>query len=358
MKPPVLLDAGADTLSVHWRAEKGAALYEAQLEDTSSSPGEWTLLSSTLQSTRLRKKNLVPGRTYRFRVRAIDSLGESGRLSEASEAFTTLSEGTNRIQESPQMVRSEAEALTVQWKAVDACEAYELQMALWVEGEALAWTTVAAAVKAPIAKKKGLAARTRYVFRVRHVFSGGDDQQQEWAFSPPSDPLSPADLPARLQQLLPASLVNAKGETIAASSLAGKVAAIYASAHWCGPCRQYTPQLAQLYAAARQATLPVEVVFVSLDRSEPDFSSYLATMPWPAVPYSDPARQAIASALSVNSVPRLMVFSPTGAVLSENAVGVGLPQLKLWCGGNSAQKPAAAAAVAGGSCCRRGGGCC
>jgi nucleoredoxin len=51
----------------------------------------------------------------------------------------------------------------------------------------------------------------------------------------------------------------------------------YFSAHWCGPCKAFTPTLRRWYqrhAAAQQ----VEVVFVSNDHDETEFNSYFASM--------------------------------------------------------------------------------
>ena len=57
----------------------------------------------------------------------------------------------------------------------------------------------------------------------------------------------------------------------AKEALAGKVKLIYFSAHWCGPCRGFTPQLAKTYEALKAAGKNMELVFVSSDRGEEDF---------------------------------------------------------------------------------------
>ena len=56
-----------------------------------------------------------------------------------------------------------------------------------------------------------------------------------------------------------------------------QVLMFYFSAHWCGPCKAFTPTLRRWYqrhAAAQQ----VEVVFVSNDHDETEFNSYFASM--------------------------------------------------------------------------------
>ena len=59
---------------------------------------------------------------------------------------------------------------------------------------------------------------------------------------------------------------------------------IYFSAHWCPPCRGFTPQLAARYKASAAAK-EIEVVFVSSDKDDPSFREYFASMPWTAVPF-------------------------------------------------------------------------
>jgi len=63
-----------------------------------------------------------------------------------------------------------------------------------------------------------------------------------------------------------------------------EVVGVYFSAHWCPPCRQFTPILAKMYTEMRAAGKKFEVVFVSADKSESDFDMYFGEMPWLALP--------------------------------------------------------------------------
>jgi thiol-disulfide isomerase/thioredoxin len=60
--------------------------------------------------------------------------------------------------------------------------------------------------------------------------------------------------------------------------LRGQVLALYFSGHWCPPCRQFTPVLANCYERLRKRLGPgrFEVVFVSADRNEAEFKQYFA----------------------------------------------------------------------------------
>lgn len=76
--------------------------------------------------------------------------------------------------------------------------------------------------------------------------------------------------------------------SIATAELKQKVIGIYFSAHWCPPCRNFTPKLAEFYkkfTSARKDEL--EIVFASSDRTDEDFNSYYAEMPWLALPFAD-----------------------------------------------------------------------
>jgi len=91
------------------------------------------------------------------------------------------------------------------------------------------------------------------------------------------------------------SLLTRSGNTISAEDyLKGKRAlALYFSAHWCPPCRQFTPVLARAYAGACEngvAPGQVGLVFVSSDRSLADQRAYMheAHGDWPAVMSGSP----------------------------------------------------------------------
>ena len=68
---------------------------------------------------------------------------------------------------------------------------------------------------------------------------------------------------------------------------------MYFSAHWCPPCRGFTPELAQFYVKTRAmvGNDKLEIIFVSSDRDEASWKEYFAEMPWLALPYNDRARK-------------------------------------------------------------------
>lgn len=73
------------------------------------------------------------------------------------------------------------------------------------------------------------------------------------------------------------------------SSLKGedKVLGLFFSAHWCPPCRVFTPNLTDWYTRLRGGVAKdkLEIVYISLDKDEKTFDEYYDTMPWLALPY-------------------------------------------------------------------------
>jgi len=86
--------------------------------------------------------------------------------------------------------------------------------------------------------------------------------------------------------LLGPKLLTKDGSKPTADVLAGKKAVgLYFSAHWCGPCRGFTPVLAERYTASYRA-LGMEIVFISSDRDEGSFDSYYKEQPWVTLPFA------------------------------------------------------------------------
>ncbi|KAJ9591496.1 hypothetical protein L9F63_001982, partial [Diploptera punctata] len=71
--------------------------------------------------------------------------------------------------------------------------------------------------------------------------------------------------------------LSSEGE-VRFSQLDGLVKGIYFSAHWCPPCKAFTPQLIDTYSKVRGKGNDFEVIFVSSDRSI-SFSCCLI-LPW------------------------------------------------------------------------------
>ncbi|EER08395.1 peptide n-glycanase, putative [Perkinsus marinus ATCC 50983] len=93
------------------------------------------------------------------------------------------------------------------------------------------------------------------------------------------------------------------------------VVCLYFSAHWCPPCRQFTPMLKQFYQLARSVGMKIEVVFVSSDRSEAEMLDYFRTEhgDWLALSYSDRSQaQWLGQNFGVRGIPSLKVLNYDG----------------------------------------------
>ena len=121
-------------------------------------------------------------------------------------------------------------------------------------------------------------------------------------------------------------LVNNKGEEVKTSDLStkkGSVIGLYFSAHWCPPCRAFTPNLAKVYNDIKAANNDFEVIFVSSDSSEEDFKKYHEDMPWLAIPYkNEDEKDACSEKYSIRGLPTLVLIDgETGDIITEDGRG-------------------------------------
>ena len=74
---------------------------------------------------------------------------------------------------------------------------------------------------------------------------------------------------AALKGVLGPKILNKSGQEVAIESLCGegKQIGLYFSAHWCPPCRGFTPKLVEWYNT-NKAERNLEIIFVSLDRDK------------------------------------------------------------------------------------------
>ncbi len=83
----------------------------------------------------------------------------------------------------------------------------------------------------------------------------------------------------------------------------------------CGPCKQFTPVLAQFYADMNKKGKKFEIVFVSRDNTEEQFVSYFQRMPWLAVTLDNLqyCLEATNAKFSVKGIPYLVVLDGSDA---------------------------------------------
>lgn len=129
-----------------------------------------------------------------------------------------------------------------------------------------------------------------------------------------------------------------------------KLIGVYFSAHWCPPCRQFTPMLAEVYDSIREDERDLvpglsidehafEIVFVSSDRDTKSFEEYYGSQPWMAIPFTEGrTSQSLSSKFSVSGIPALFILNGTdGSIVDSdgrstvmNARGDARKILKAW----------------------------
>ena len=343
-------------------------------------------LSNSLHTTLVRKKNLLdPDQNgFIFRVRKSTTVGSSSTLVDDDDHYEwmthtepfyllTKEQESKRMAEAPSITYGGTNAsLRISWNSSSSVAdsfdtnptddsttekstvSYEIQMRENVGG--VSWTTIASMYQSTEVRKKNLTSLNGYQFRIRPSNSTAVAVAADTStvpFSPPSESaiaLSYNTTCAGLQRLFSSltnqtllsnyhSLINTNGRkkttTISpstvpvAETLGGKeFILLYASAHWCGPCRQYTPKLTTWYqqqveaaAASDKNESPIEIVFVSADHDAASFRSYFSSMPWTAIDYDDSTREQLTSYIRVTGIPRLAVLNGrTGTIIEDNAV--------------------------------------
>ena len=110
------------------------------------------------------------------------------------------------------------------------------------------------------------------------------------------------------------TLVSKDGE-VSVSSLDGKYVGVYFSAHWCAPCRQFTPKLRKVYLDLKKQNVPFEIVFCSKDNDMKGFEEYYGSMPWLAVRFdNNEVKENLNNLFGVSGIPRLVMLSPDGVI--------------------------------------------
>ena len=115
-------------------------------------------------------------------------------------------------------------------------------------------------------------------------------------------------------------LIDSNGQPVATNSIAGKTLGVYFSAHWCPPCRTFTPKLVEF---RDQNSEDFEVVFVSSDGSQEEQFKYMkeAEMKWLTLPNGSKAGSLLSEKFDVQGIPTLVIISGDGKVLTTNGRG-------------------------------------
>merc|ERR1712223_93601 len=123
---------------------------------------------------------------------------------------------------------------------------------------------------------------------------------------------------SKMDSLTGQQLVKSDGSSVPAdSALAGKdLVLYYFSAHWCPPCRQFTPMLKDFYEEVEG----LEIVFVSSDRSPEDMQSYMKEShgDWLAVEHNSTVANGLKQKYGISGIPSLVVVKLDGTVVTKD----------------------------------------
>jgi len=127
-------------------------------------------------------------------------------------------------------------------------------------------------------------------------------------------------------RLLSGDLVTLAGRNFHsydAAQLSGKkYLAIYFSASWCPPCRQFTPDLVSWYGNMKAFRDKFEVILVCRDASKDDMRAYMQkdNMEWPAAKF-DGIKRSPLNKFAGPGIPCLVVVDEKGTVVFDSYEG-------------------------------------
>lgn len=316
----IILEKDYDSLTISWGKNymfalditnpRPPATYELQMSEDS---GEWVSLSTSLSTNIIKKKNLTTLHQYTFKYRSsCDGINMDWSTPSVP---TTVLDRTVKQMTPPVMLSRDTGSIALKWDEIpDNNDGYRLRYR--VDSD-ITWHNIDTIIKGITVKKKGLKSGVSYYFSIKP-----NNDAYEWSCS--SSKLTVTTYSPWMINNISSQLLSKNGLISSSDAIGGKVIAIYFSASWCGPCRNFTPQLVSLHNATRSK--PFEIIFVSCDHSNEDFMAYYNGHHgnWLAVPYDDAKREQLQAIFKVTGIPRLAVLTSAGRLLVDNAVGMQL----------------------------------
>ena len=125
---------------------------------------------------------------------------------------------------------------------------------------------------------------------------------------------------AGLEELFPGKLLDSDGKEVSKDVIAGKTVGIYFSAHWCPPCRTFTPSLVKFRDEHKD---DFEIVFVSSDKNEAAQRSYMkeTKMKFLAVKFGSEDIKNLKARYKVRGIPSLIIVGPDGKTITTDGRG-------------------------------------
>jgi thioredoxin-related protein len=124
------------------------------------------------------------------------------------------------------------------------------------------------------------------------------------------------------------SLIDSTGQALSAQRLSRfancKFVLVYFSAHWCPPCRKFTPEFVEFYNKniAQSTGSTVDAIFVSSDETAENQLNYMkeTKMPWAAVRF-DTLEASPLQQFAGNGIPCVALLNDKGEVIAHSYKG-------------------------------------
>ncbi|KAK8655447.1 hypothetical protein V6N13_108022 [Hibiscus sabdariffa] len=117
-------------------------------------------------------------------------------------------------------------------------------------------------------------------------------------------------------------VIGKDGAKVKVTDLVGKIVLLYFSAHWCPPCRAFTPKLIEVYKKLKAKGEAFEVIFITSDIQQTSFEEYYSGMPWLVLPFDDARTPSLKRKFKVKGIPMLIAIGPTGKTVTKEASGL------------------------------------
>merc|ERR1712176_754684 len=125
---------------------------------------------------------------------------------------------------------------------------------------------------------------------------------------PEAFPWKPPSVAEILSALPP--FVDKEGEEVPLSERPGPLL-LYFSAHWCPPCRGFTPKLVEFFSELEKKYPDASIAFVSSDKDSKAWASYYQSMgeTWLSLPYdARDDKEKLSKAFGVSGIPSLILL--------------------------------------------------
>eukprot|EP01084_Bolivina_argentea_P183963 317376_1 len=142
----------------------------------------------------------------------------------------------------------------------------------------------------------------------------------KWMEPPPKPYVRPE---GGLKEVVKTTFVKQNGnKTSFDESIKGKkLIAIYFSAHWCAPCRRFTPVLKHCYETWKKQHKNIEIIFVSHDSDNKSFQDYFQKDhgSWLAAEFGSETITHLKNLFSARGIPKLVVLDENAHLIDGNA---------------------------------------